>query len=113
MAQQITVGLEDDLDGRPADETVRSGLGSTEYEIDLSTKNATVLRKQLALFTNHARRQARRQSHRSLRTASSRERSADIRAWPQELASRSVAAGASPASGVEQYETSAKGSWPS
>ena len=40
MAQKITVALEDDLDGGPADETVRFGLGGAEYEIDLSKKNA-------------------------------------------------------------------------
>jgi hypothetical protein len=36
----MTVVLEDDLDGGPADETVRFGLGGAEYEIDLSKKNA-------------------------------------------------------------------------
>jgi len=40
MAQKVTVELEDDLDGSPADETVRFGLDGTEYEIDLSEKNA-------------------------------------------------------------------------
>jgi hypothetical protein len=40
MATKITVVLEDDLDGGPADETVRFGLGGTEYEIDLSARNA-------------------------------------------------------------------------
>jgi len=40
MAQKITVALEDDLDGGPADEAVRFGLDGTEYEIDLSTKHA-------------------------------------------------------------------------
>ena len=50
MAQKITVALEDDLDGGPADETVRFGLGGTDYEIDLSTKNADAFRRQLAPF---------------------------------------------------------------
>jgi nucleoid-associated protein Lsr2 len=40
MAQKVTVALEDDLDGGPADESVRFGLGGAEYEIDLSKKNA-------------------------------------------------------------------------
>ena len=40
MAQRVTVELEDDLDGGPADETVRFGFGGTDYEIDLSKKNA-------------------------------------------------------------------------
>jgi hypothetical protein len=41
MAAKITVVLEDDLDGGPADETVRFELGGAEYEIDLNTKNAS------------------------------------------------------------------------
>ena len=48
MAQKITVALEDDLDGGPADETVRFAIGGTEYEIDLRSKNATTFRQQLA-----------------------------------------------------------------
>jgi hypothetical protein len=48
MAQKITVALEDDLDGGPADETVRFGVDGAAYEIDLSTKNAAALRRQLA-----------------------------------------------------------------
>src|SRR5204862_3584163 len=84
MAQKITVALEDGLDGGPADETVRFGLGGTEYEIDLSTKNATAFRRQLAPFIEHARRVGRGQRRRPGRTAPSRERSADIRAWAKD-----------------------------
>jgi hypothetical protein len=43
MAQKITVTLEDDLDGGPADQTVRFGLDGAEYEIDLSARNAAAL----------------------------------------------------------------------
>ena len=32
MAQRVTVAFEDDLDGGPADETVRFGVGAAEYE---------------------------------------------------------------------------------
>ena len=39
MATRISVVLEDDLDGGPAAETVRFGLGAVEYEIDLNKKN--------------------------------------------------------------------------
>lgn len=48
MAQRVTVALEDDLNGGPADETVRFGVGTTEYEIDLNEKNAAKLRARLA-----------------------------------------------------------------
>ena len=59
MAQKITVALEDDIDGGPADETVRFGLGGADYEIDLSRKNAAAFRRQLAPFIEHARRAGR------------------------------------------------------
>jgi hypothetical protein len=35
-AAKITVALDDDLDSSPADETVRSGIGGTDYVIDPS-----------------------------------------------------------------------------
>jgi Lsr2 len=54
MATKITVVLEDDLDGGPADETVRFGIGGTEYEIDLSATNAAAFRRQFAPFIEHA-----------------------------------------------------------
>src|SRR2546429_5884963 len=81
MATKVTVALEDDLDGGPADETVRFGLGGSQYEIDLNKKNARAFRKQLAPFIEHARKAGRGQRRRSGRTSSSREHSGDIRAW--------------------------------
>ena len=64
MAQKVTVALEDDLDGGPAEESVRFGLGGAEYEIDLSKKNARAFRKQLAPFIEHARKAGRGQRRR-------------------------------------------------
>ena len=61
MATKITVALEDDLDGGPADETVRFGLAGTQYEIDLNKKNAKAFRKQFAAYVEHARKAGRRQ----------------------------------------------------
>src|SRR5438046_1310642 len=101
MAQKITVALEDDLDGGPADETVRFGLGSAEYEIDLSKKNATAFRKQLAPFIEHARKAGRGQRRRGGRTASSRERSGGIRAWAKDQGIAVSERGRIPASVVE------------
>lgn len=43
MAQSVKIILEDDLEGSPVDETVRFGLDSRQYEIDLSTANAEKL----------------------------------------------------------------------
>ena len=110
MAQKIIVVLEDDLDGGPADETVRFGLGGAEYEIDLSKKNARVFRKQLAPFIEHARKAGREQRRRPGRTAARRERSGDIRAWAKGQGIGVSDRGRIPASVVEQYEAATKGS---
>jgi nucleoid-associated protein Lsr2 len=109
MAQKITVELEDDIDGGPADETVRFGLGGAEYEIDLSTKNAAAFRQQLAPFIEHARRTGRGQRRRPGRTVSSRERSADIRAWAKDQGITVSDRGRIPASVAEQYEAATQG----
>ena len=104
MAQRVTVELEDDLDGGPADETLRFGLGGTDYEIDLSTKNANAFRRQLAPFIEHARKAGRGQRRRPGRTASSRERSSDIRAWAKDQGITVSDRGRISASVAEQYE---------
>jgi hypothetical protein len=110
MAQKITVALEDDLDGGPADETVRFGLGGTEYEIDLSTKNANAFRRQLAPCIEHARKTGREPRRRPGRTASSRERSADIRAWAKDQGITVSDRGRISASVAEQYDAATQGS---
>ena len=104
MATKITVLLEDDLDGGPADETVRFGLGGSEYEIDLNKKNAAAFRRKLAPFTGHARKAGRGQRRRPGRTAASRDRSGSIRAWAKQAGIAVSARGRIPASVVEQYE---------
>jgi 3-methyladenine DNA glycosylase Mpg len=45
MAQKVTVALEDDLTRGPANQTVRFALDGTDYEIDLSAKNAAAFGK--------------------------------------------------------------------
>ncbi len=110
MAQKITVALEDDLDGGPADETVRFGLGGTDYEIDLSRKNAAAFRRQLAPFIEHARKTGRGQRRRHGRTASTRERSADIRAWAKDQGIAVSDRGRIPANVAEQYDAATRGS---
>ena len=108
MATKITTALDDDLDGGPADETVRFAAGGTEYEIDLTNKHAAAFRKQLAPFVEHARKAGRGQ--RVPRTTSSRQRSGDIRAWAKEQGIAVSGRGRIPASVVEQYEATTRGS---
>ena len=108
-AKQVAVALEDDLDGGPADETVRFGFGGADYEIDLSNTNASRFRKQLGPFIEHARKARRAQPGRSGRTASSRQRSRDIRAWAKHHGIAVNERGRIPASVTEQYQTAANG----
>jgi nucleoid-associated protein Lsr2 len=110
MVQKITAALEDDLDGGPADETVRFALGGAEYEIDLSNKNAAAFRKQLAPFIEHARKAGPGQRRRPGRAASSRDRSGGIRAWAKGQGIAVSDRGRIPASVVEQYQAATKGS---
>jgi hypothetical protein len=109
MAQKVSIALEDDLDGGPAAETVRFGLGGAEYEIDLSKKNARAFRKGLAQFVEHARKAGRVQSRRVARTSASRQRSGEIRAWAKGKGITLSERGRIPASVVQQYEAAAKG----
>ena len=62
MAQRVVVKLTDDLDGKPIPdrkgETVRFSLDRTDYEIDLTDKNAKALRDAFATYVSAARRTA-------------------------------------------------------
>jgi Lsr2 len=108
MAQKVTVELEDDLDGGPADETVRFGVDGSDYEIDLSKRNAAALRRKLAPFIEHARKAGRGARSRPGRTASGRERSGDIRAWAKDQGIAVSGRGRISASVVDQYQAATR-----
>jgi hypothetical protein len=85
MAQRVNVVLIDDLDGSDAAETVRFGLDGTDYEIDLSAKNAERLRKAFQTYVAKGRRATARRapsrrgrSRGATRGAAS---AADMRTW--------------------------------
>ena len=103
MAQKVSVVLEDDLTGGPAEQTIRFAFDGTGYEIDLNAKNAAAFRKQLAPYLEHARRAGRAQPRRPGRTAAFRQRSGDIRTWAKEHGLAVSERGRIPASVVEQY----------
>jgi hypothetical protein len=50
MVKRVIQELIDDIDGKPADESITFALDGTQYEIDLSKKNAQRLRDALAPF---------------------------------------------------------------
>jgi hypothetical protein len=60
MAQRTIVRLTDDLDGKPIPdgkgETIRFSLDRTDYEIDLTEKNAKAFRETVAKYVAAARR---------------------------------------------------------
>jgi Lsr2 len=97
MATRITVVLEDDLEGGPADEMVQFGIGGTYYEIDLNASNAAAFRPQLAPCIEHGCRTGGEQRQRpgALRPAGHGARTSGP--GPKNRASRSATAGASPA----------------
>jgi hypothetical protein len=103
VATKMTIVLEDDLDGGPADETVRFGLDGVDYEIDLSKQHARAFRRELASFLVHARK-AGRGRRRSARSTSGRRRSGDIRAWARGAGIQVSERGRIPASVVAQYQ---------
>jgi hypothetical protein len=108
MATRVTVILEDDLDGGPAEETLRFGFGGTDYEIDLNKKNARAFRKQLAPYLEHARKTGPGPRRRPARPAARRLRGGDIRAWAKGQGLAVSARGRIPASILEQYEAATK-----
>ncbi len=89
MAQKVTVALEDDIDGGPADETLLFGFQGAAFEIDLSGKNARAFRKP---------------ARRAGRTAAGRQRSGDVRAWAKGHGIAVSDRGRIPASVLEQYQ---------
>jgi Lsr2 len=107
MAQKVQVLLVDDLDGGEAAETVSFSLDGTAYEIDLSSDNASKLRKDFAQYIDHARKGGgggRRRGR--ARTGPGRERSAEIRAWARQRGHKVSERGRIPATIISEYEAS-------
>lgn len=108
MAQETIVRLLDDIDGKPADETVSFSLDGVTYEIDLRTKNADKLRKVFAPYVDKARKGGARRAGRVAgrgRTTHNRERAADIRGWAKEHGITINDRGRIPAEIVQAYES--------
>lgn len=103
MATKTVTELVDDIDGKPADETVTFGLDGVQYEIDLATDNAEALREALAPWAEAARRTGgRRGAGRPVKVSTDVDTKA-VRAWAAsndvEISSR----GRIPMHVVDQY----------
>lgn len=101
MATKTVTELIDDLDGKPADETVSFGLDGVQYEIDLATDNAEALREALAAFAGAARRTGGRRGA-PVRVATDVDTKA-VRAWAASNGVEVSTRGRIPAHVVEQY----------
>lgn len=106
--QRVEVQLEDDLTGGPADETVEFGIDGRTYAVDLSARHAADFRRQLARFVEHAR-PARSRGRGGVRTAASRQRSRQIRAWAEEQGLAVADHGRLPGNIVREYEAAVRG----
>lgn len=111
MAQKVQVILLDDLDGGEATETVSFGLDGSNYEIDLSSENASKLREVLAPYVASARKAggAKRTSRgRGGRSSSSRSSTdtAAVREWARAQGLKVSDRGRIPAEILEKYEAS-------
>jgi hypothetical protein len=102
MASRTIVELTDDVDGKPAVETVKFGLDGREFEIDLSEKNAKAIRKALEPWVAAARRVGGRQSRGTKRVETGVDTAA-VRAWAASNGIELSARGRLPRDVVEQY----------
>jgi hypothetical protein len=114
VARKVQVHLLDDIDGAPADETLKFALDGTNYEIDLSAKHAEKLRKSLEKFVQSARRVGRGHVATTSRTGrvgtparSDRVQNQAIRDWARRKGIELSERGRIPRSTVEQYEAEA------
>lgn len=109
MTQKVTVSLRDDLDGSPAAETVRFALAGSEFEIDLSERNARRFRQQINPFVERARRAARSAKARpASRSVASRQRTAGIRAWARQHGMTISERGRIPSRVIEEYQAASQ-----
>lgn len=102
MAQRVTVEMTDDIDGTQAAETIAFRVDGTSYEIDLSGKNASKMRRDFDRYIEHARRVTG--GRRSGRPRRDRDRSSVVREWAKQQGIQVSERGRIPASVVSEYE---------
>ena len=103
MAQRTQVLYVDDIDGSDAEGTVRFGLGGTDYEIDLSKKNADQFAREIGPFIDAARKVP--SSRRAARGARAPRRGqSEVRAWARDQGIKVSDRGRIPADVLARYE---------
>jgi Lsr2 len=81
MTTKVLTVLQDDLDGSDAAETIRFAIDGTEYEIDLSERNANRFRNTMSEFVSHARRVGSSRRRRGTGGQMDKSQLANIREW--------------------------------
>jgi Lsr2 len=111
MAKQVITSLIDDIDGKPASQTIEFGLDGVSYTIDLSDRNADKLRAALHPYIESGTRVGRvaggprRPAARGGQPArASRDQTAAIREWAAKAGHEISNRGRIPARIVEAYE---------
>jgi Lsr2 len=103
MATRVVTELRDDIDGSRAEQTIRFALDGTEYEIDLSGRNANRLRNSLSDFIEHGRKVGGgRRGARSGRSSDGIDNKA-VRAWAKSAGIELSSRGRIPAEVVDRY----------
>jgi len=115
MAQQIVVKLVDDLDGGMADETLRFSYRGSDYEIDLSKKNAAAFDKAVEKFVAKARKTktkstAASSTRKDTASGLSKEQLAEVRAWATKNKIKVSPRGRIPADVIARYQSAKRGS---
>jgi hypothetical protein len=116
VAQKVQVLLVDDIDGGEAEETVSFSLDGVSYEIDLSAKNASVLRDAVAPYVGAARKAGRSVATKATATArtrssgstatADREQNQAIREWAKKRGFKVSDRGRIPSDIVKQFHAS-------
>lgn len=104
VAQRTQIMYIDDIDGSPADGTVRFGLDGAAYEIDLSKKHADELARVIRPYIDVARKvPAARRSAQGARPV--RRSQSDVRAWARAQGLKVSDRGRIPADLLARYES--------
>lgn len=102
MATKVIQSLIDDIDGSPAEVTLRFSIEGVEYEIDLSKANETVFYSVMRPYYDHARRTNK--PKRSSRRATNGYDPAKVREWAKGQGIELGERGRIPASVIQSYK---------
>jgi hypothetical protein len=112
MAKRVITSLIDDIDGKPASQTIEFGIDGVSYSIDLSDRNADKLRSALHPYIDAGTRVGRVAlgggrrpvARTGLPARTSRDQTAAIREWATKAGHEISNRGRIPARIVAAYE---------